>query len=238
MGLFDIFKKKKPEQVKREETDDFNPLDMNSVIAWYKNQNPTASEKDVLRFVSKLAEPEEDQDHLTPEGGLPWGWRRVHEREIKRYEAQYQKMWSAWRDSRFDSPLAHFAALEAFVSYMNRTKKLLEKKGECFNYWRDELFTDEFLDRWSKELDNMRENIDALKIEYEAKQDFEANILPKLERELLKIIKENPGVLQKDVYKMFDPIAKSYIQEKLYSAEKSHRIRREKSGNTYKLFLK
>ena len=84
----------------------------------------------------------------------------------------------------------------------------------------------------------MRENIDALKIEYEAKQDFEANILPKLERELLKIIKENPGVLQKDVYKMFDPIAKSYIQEKLYSAEKSHRIRREKSGNTYKLFLK
>lgn len=27
MGLFDIFKKKKPEQVKREETDDFNPLD-------------------------------------------------------------------------------------------------------------------------------------------------------------------------------------------------------------------
>ena len=60
MGLFDIFKKKKPEQVKREETDDFNPLDMNSVIAWYKNQNPTASEKDVLRFVSKLAEHEED----------------------------------------------------------------------------------------------------------------------------------------------------------------------------------
>lgn len=238
MGLFDFFKKKAAAPQQHEEQDDFNPLDVNSVIGYIKAKNPNATEEDVANAFAKLAEPEEDQDHLTPEGDLPWGWHRVHEKEIARYEAQYQKMWSAWRDSRFSSPAEHFAALEAFVNYMNRTKKSLAKKGECFNYWRDELFTDDFLERWENELDKMKENAQALEEEYEAKQAFERDVLPKLEKELLKIIKGQPGILQKDIYKLFPPIAKSYIQEKLYSAEKAQRIVREKSGNTYKLFIK
>lgn len=237
MGLFDILKKKAaPPQ--REELDNFNPLDVNSVIGYIKTNNPNATVEEVANVFSKLAEPEEDQEHLTPEGGLPWGWHTVHKKETARYEAQYQKKWTAWHDSRFSSPAEQLAALEAFVGYMSRTKKTLAKKGECFNYWRDELFTDDFLERWSKELDNMRENIDRLEGEYEEKQAFETNILPTLEKKLLKIIKEQPGISQKDIYKLFDPIAKSYISEKLYQAGKSGKIIREKSGNTYKLFPK
>lgn len=238
MGLFDIFKKKKPEQIQHEEPSDLNPFDIDSIIGYVKTQKPDASATEVADIISKLAEPEEDQDHLTPEGDLPWGWYGVHEKEIKRYEAQYQKAWSAWHDSRFKSPTEQFAALEAFVNYMNRAKNLLAKKSECFDYWREELFTDDFLEHRSKELDDMRANIDTLKGEYEAKQAFEASVLPTLNKELLKIIKAQPGILQKDVYTMFDPIGKSYIQEKLYYAEKSKTIIREKSGNTYKLYIK
>lgn len=237
MGILDIFKRKAT-QPQHEVTEDFNPLSIDSVIGYVKVQKPDASVQEVANIISKLAEPEEDQDHLTPEGDLPWGWHSVHEKEIARYEAQYRKYWSAWRDSRFSSPAQHIAALEAFVNYMNRAKKTLAKKGECFNYWRDELFTDDFLARWSKELDKMREDAQKLEQEYEARRLFEAKILPTLEKELLKIIKEQPGVLQKDVYKMFDPVGKKYIQEKLYYAEKSGKIIREKSGNTYKLFPK
>lgn len=237
MGLFNLFKKK-PQQQQRNEPVDFNPLDINSVIGYIKEEKPDATEQDVVNVISKLAEPDEDQEHLTPEGDLPWGWCSTHVKETRRYTTQYKKFWSAWHDSRSASPREHMAALEAFVDYMNRTKKLLAKKGECFNYWRDELFTDDYLDRWSKELDEMKANIDNLEQEYEAKKAFESNVLPTLEERLLTIIKKNPGILQKEIYKMYAPEAKKYIQEKLYYAEKAQKIIREKCGSTYKLFIK
>lgn len=234
MGLFDIFKK----NIQQQASEDFNPLDIDNIIGYIKTQKPDASATEVADIISKLAEPEENQDHLTPEGDLPWGWYSVHGKEIKRYEAQYQKVWSAWHDSRSKAPSEQIAALEAFVNYMNSAKNLLAQKGECFDYWREVLFTDEFLERWSKELDNLKANIDAHETKYETKQAFEANILPTLENELLRIIAEHPGILQKDIYKLFDPIARSYIQEKLYYAVKSNKIIRDKCGNTYKLFKK
>lgn len=237
MGLFDFFKKKAP-QPQQAETEDFNPLDMNSVIGYIKAQKPSASEQEVADIISKLAEPEEDQDHLTTDGDLPWGWISVHKKEIQKYETQYNKAWSEWFNKRSASPREHMIALESFVECMAKLKKQLEKRGECYNYWRDTLFTDDFLDRWSKELDSIKENIEILQQEFEEKQAFEANVLPTLEKELLKIIKEQPGILQKDIYKLFNPVAKSYISETLYQAGKSGKIIREKSGNTYKLFPK
>ena len=264
MWPFDIFRKKKSENAEEtqeqggivnaetqktilgeqkdsatfEETAEFNPLSIDSVIGYIKTQNPEASAQDVANIITKLSEPEEDQDHLTPEGDFPWGWRTAHEKETKRYEAKYKKMWSAWYESRYSSPNTQLEALEAFVSYMVRTKKLFEKKGECFNYWREDLFTDDYLKKLSKELDDLKANIEKLNAEYEAKQEFEIHVLPTLQEKLVEIIRENPGILQKDIYKLFDPIAKAYIQEQLYSASKSNQIEREKSGNTYKLYCK
>lgn len=264
MWPFDIFRKKKSENAEEtqeqtgivnaetqktilgeqkdsatfEETAKFNPLSIDSVIGYIKTQNPESSAQDVANIITKLSEPKEDQDHLTPEGDLPWGWRTAHEKETKRYEAKYKKMWSAWYESRYSSPNTQLEALEAFVSYMVRTKKLFEKKGECFNYWRDDLFTDDYLEKLSKELDDLKANIEKLNAEYEAKQEFEIHVLPTLRENLVEIIRENPGILQKDIYKLFDPIAKAYIQEQLYSASKSNQIEREKSGNTYKLYCK
>lgn len=162
MGLFNLFKKK-PQQSQGNEPVDFNPLDVNSVIGYIREENPDATEQDVVNVISRLAEPDEDQEHLTPEGDLPWGWHSVHEKEIKRYTAQYKKYWSEWFDRRSASPREHMVALEAFVNYMNRAKKLLAKKGECFNYWRDELFTDDYLERRSKELTKLKADIGNLK---------------------------------------------------------------------------
>lgn len=235
MGLLNIFKKRKRQP---EVVDDFNPLNIDSVIGYVKAQKPDASVQEVANIISKLAEPEEDQEHLTPEGDLPWGWITVHEKEIKRYETQYKKAWSEWFASRSASPREHMVALDSFVACMVRLKRQLKKRGECYDRWRDVLFTDDYLERWSKELETIKDNIDNLEQEYEAKQLFEAKVLPSLEKELLRIIKEQPGILQKNVYKMFDPVGKKYIQEKLYYAEKSGKIIREKSGNTYKLFPK
>ena len=228
--------KAKPKTEVKDE--DFNPFDMNSIISWYKRQNPNATEKDILNFVTKLAEPAKDQDHLTPEGDLPWGWHTVHKNDITPIESEYKKNWQTWFDSRLKSPNEQLLTLQLFVECMIKIKKLCEEKNECFVYWRDALFTDDFLQRMSNELIELRTNIDELQVAFETKQKFEAYEMHELENNLLQIISSSPGILQKDVYKMFDPIAKNYIQEKLYYAEKTNKIIREKSGNTYKLFLK
>lgn len=237
MGLFDMFKKK-TQQSQRNGPVDFNPLDISSVIGYIKEEKPDATVQDVANIISRLAEPDEDQEHLTPEGTLPLGWRSVHEKEIMRYTAQYKKYWSEWFDSRSAPPREHMDALDAFVNYMRRAKKSLAEKGECFNYWRDELFTDDYLERWSKELYGIKSNIDSLELEYKARKAFESNVLPTLEEQLLTIVHEKPGILQKEIYKMYAPEAKKYIQEKLYYAEKTQKITREKHGSTYKLFIK
>ena len=231
MGLFNRSKKK-------DAFADINPLDINSIVRAYKSQNPAASEEDVIDFVKKLSEPDKNQEHLTAEGELPWGWYSVHEQEISMYTAEYKKLWAAWYDSRSKTPSEHLTALEAFVNYMNRAKITLLEKGECFNYWRGALFTDEYLERLTKELCELKVNTDNAEQEYNAKKKFEINVLPTLEHGLLSIIKETPGILQKDIYKMFAPEGKNYIQEKLYFAEKAGKISREKCGSSYRLFSK
>ncbi len=239
MGLFDVFKNKpQPLPQQQSPSPDFNPLDINSVIEYVHELQPNATAQEVADTVSKLAEPDEDQDHLTPDGDLPWGWYRIHKQDTTMIELRYRKHWQAWFDSRNSQPAKHLANLETFVNCMEQIRKQCVQKGECFNYWRNELFDDEFLASRSKELSEMKENAEALKQEYDANVAFERDILPTLERRLLTIISSSQGILQKDLYKMFDQAGKKYIQEKLYYAEKAGKINREKCGSTYKLYLR
>lgn len=239
MGLLDLFKKKDNSRQQQEaDFKDINPLDVNSIIDVYKAKKPNATEADVLNFVKQLAAPDKDQEHLTSDGDLPWGWHTTHAEEVGKIGGKYHKQWKIWYDSREKSPAEYLPALEQFVNCMISIKKQCAEKGECYNYWRDELFTDGYLDERSKELTEIKQNIAELESSYQAKQEFEKSILPTLEKSLMQIIKSEPGILQKDVYKMFPQEAKSYIQEKLYCAEKSSKIVREKSGNSYKLYTK
>ena len=51
-----------------------------------------------------------------------------------------------------------------------------------------------------------------------------------------EIISANPGILQSELYRKYDPVLKDSISELLYFAAKDGRIRREKSGRSYQLF--
>lgn len=230
MGLFKRLKKKT-------DFDDIDPLDINSLVNAYTSQNPTASDADIANYIKRLAEPDADQEHLTPENELPWGWFSIHKEETSIYTSEYNALWAAWHDSCSKAPSERLAALEAFVNYMNMTKTALAKKGECFNYWRDTLFDDDYLLKRTCELNELKENFEELEQDYSAKKAFEENILPTLEHSVFEIIKEHPGILQKDIYKEFPPEAKPYIQEKLYYAERSGQIKREKHGSSYSLFF-
>lgn len=54
---------------------------------------------------------------------------------------------------------------------------------------------------------------------------------------LLKTIKENPGTLQKDIKKLINVDDGKKVANVLYYMELYGKIRKEKSGNTNKLFL-
>lgn len=180
----------------------------------------------------------EDLQHLTADGDLPYGWIIANAKFTDKIGTEYSYFLNVWLESRNKSPRETYTALKSFVLYMNDAKKLCHGMGECFERWLEICFTDDYLDKRTEELNNYEQNFPELEAAYEKKTQFERNILPHLEKELLRIIKEQSGILQKDIYKMFDPIARTYIQEKLYYAEKAGKITREKNGNTYKLFIK
>ena len=51
------------------------------------------------------------------------------------------------------------------------------------------------------------------------------------------VIRENPSILQKDLYQEFDSDFKQDISNMLYTMDKDQEIKREKSGNTYKVYV-
>lgn len=114
---------------------------------------------DELIFVKRLAEPDEDQEHLTAEGDLPWGWHTENKSFTDKVKSEYNAFLSAWITSKKSQPLAQYNALKSFVVYMNDVKLLCESKGECFVYWRDELFTDDYLKKRTEELDALERTI-------------------------------------------------------------------------------
>ena len=63
-------------------------------------------------------------------------------------------------------------------------------------------------------------------------------LLKNIGPEVMRKIKENNGILQTDLIKMFDPMIKSDISTLLRNLEQGNVIIREKSGRTYKVYKK
>lgn len=92
-------------------------------------------------------------DCLTEEGDLPFGWFTANKSFTDKVKIEYNAFLSAWLASRKCPPHVQYDALKSFVVYMNDIKLLCESKGECFVYWRDILFTDDYLKKRTDELD-------------------------------------------------------------------------------------
>lgn len=63
-------------------------------------------------------------------------------------------------------------------------------------------------------------------------------LLKNIDEKILKEIKNNDGILQKDLFLLFDPDIKYNISKTLTNLEKSEKITRIKKGNSYQLFIK
>ncbi len=135
MGLFGLFGNKKKE----------------------KSQN--------INHGTTATKPTVDLDHLDPDGGLPWGWHTANKEFTDKIRTEYNVFFRKWLDSRDKDPLTQYAEIKSFVLYMQDVKKLCVAKGECFVYWRDTLFTDEYLEVRTKEMKHIEANINLLQTE-------------------------------------------------------------------------
>ncbi len=58
-----------------------------------------------------------------------------------------------------------------------------------------------------------------------------------IENRIIEIIKNSPGIRQSELYKEFNTVAKTDLQKKLLNLDRSGKILRIRSGNTYQLSL-
>lgn len=93
-----------------------------------------------------------------------------------------------------------------------------------------------YIKRTADELNDLIENREKY-IELERIQERIANFSKPAETDIFQIIEDEPGILQKDLYKKFNPEFKSAISEILYFAQKENKVKREKVSSTYALFL-
>ena len=71
----------------------------------------------------------------------------------------------------------------------------------------------------------------------EAEEKTRKEYLKKLRKNILYLIKNNPGILQKDIYSKLMDYNKSDIIRELDNYQKQGKIRKDKKGNTYELHL-
>lgn len=212
-----------------------------------KKQPKKLSERDSLENITKtLVENDiisvpKDNNHNTfadpldklIDGDLPFGWVYHHRTFTEPIEKEYKYFLNMWVDARNKTPKELYAALKSFILYMEDVEKICKEKGECFEFWFNEILTGKgYLKKRRHELEMLSANLSGSQNEYEQKQ----KLLSNLDVSLLNFLQPNDGILQKDVYKHFDPLIKSELQSVLYEWDKAGKIKRVKSGNTYKIF--
>lgn len=195
-----------------------------------KPQKRTSSSKTPQKYKDMIRK-QRDMSRLTPEGELPVGWVTVYEDFIEEAEAELHYFYNEYYAHQHGDVMKKYAALKSLVLYFEDAKKIYAKKGECFLYWFENWWAKEDeVQRFKDELEYMETHIDEL-----LQQE---KTLKKLRTDLKKIIQDEPGVKQEQLYKRFSPDLKSHISNELYHMAAKGIIRREKSGRSYELYVK
>lgn len=117
-----------------------------------KKETGIAEEK----IVEILATPDDDLEHLTSDGDLPWGWHTRNKEFTDKVNVEYSHFLNRWIDSEKGSPKDLYSALKSFVTYLEDLEALCQKKGECFDFWFREILTSpDYLDKRRSELEEI-----------------------------------------------------------------------------------
>lgn len=170
-------------------------------------------------------------DRLTPEGDFPWGWHAANRVFTQNLENQYEVFTTAVYNAKKHGARAEYAALKSLVKFREDVQRLCAQKGECFMLWASITISNPV------SMKNDADRLHYLEGNMEALLSRECAVQG-LKQGLLSIISSEPGVVQSDIYKRYDPSFKGAISNELYQMETLGIIIREKSGRSYKLYMK
>lgn len=171
-------------------------------------------------------------DRLTEEGELPCGWH-YHNREFtEKINNEYRYFLNNWCNSRNKSPKEQYSALKSFVLYIEDVERLCRSKGECFEFWCNEiLIGKEYREERRKELDFLTANFDKLQSDYDKKQQVTVEVV-------IDLLQMNNGILQADFWHLFDEVCQPKAKEIVYNLQNEGKIEKTKSGRSYTLHYK
>lgn len=226
MGLFNVFKKKKSskEEILKQLDD---AQDIGAMMRVLAENKIISKPKD--KYHNSFGE---DITHLTEDGELPWGWIYANRDFIEPIEKQYKYFLNEYINAKKQEKgiRAVRSALKSFIVYMEDVERICASKGECFVEWSKlSICNPAAMESYRNDLKKIEDNLDDL-IEKE-------KLVKRLKPELLRMIKEEPGVVQSDLYKRFDASLKPEVSNQLYLMSAKGLIKREKSGRSYKLYI-
>ena len=202
------------------------------------NHVPEISTINVKISAKDLNLSKKSTEIIDEESGLPFGWITHNKEFVEQVSAEEMHFLSLYTTAT--GVLNRYAGLKSYALYLKDGIKHYDEvglyEGKYFRY-----YIANNINKYEKELKNMEENIDTL-LEEEKKNIKKAELEEKaretIENDLFNIIFDNPGIVQKNIYKEFDPLLKELISSTLYWMADDKRIIREKSGNSYKLYIK
>lgn len=220
---------------KNKKNNDFNILSGNGLIDYVRTNLKNPSDENVLKAVQEIAKPDDNQEHLTSEGSLPWGWHYLNRDFTDKIQNEHRYFFDNWYNSRNKSPLEQLGQLKSFVIHMHEAKELCYSKGECFAYWYDGVIASaDYIKGMESDLQELEQNIETLQSQYQKREEG----LKDIDKKIINKIKENEGILQTDFVKMFDESVQRDVKEKLYYMDKCGKIQRTKAGRSYLLHIK
>lgn len=156
---------KKKENTKETE---LNILSGKGIIDYIEANLKNPTQENVLKVLDRLAKPDDDLEHLTKEGELPWGWHTHTKEFTNKVNNEYSYFLNMWIEARNKSPKELYEALKSFVLYLEDVEKLCKSKGECFEFWFREILTGKgYVEKRKKELEELTANFDKLQANYE-----------------------------------------------------------------------
>lgn len=224
MELFGLFgKKKKGERITQQIENAENINDLlnvaldNNLISTPKDNNHNCFDEPLDKLV---------------DGDLPWGWV-YHNREFtEKISKEHSYFLHLWVNSRNNSPREQYSALKSFVMYMENAEKLCKEKGECFEFWFNEVLTGKgYLGQRKQELLDLEKSYLESQNEWERKQKLLVNLKP----QVIQQLKEHDRILQSVFWKLFDDSVRSEVSDILYDLNQSGKVEKIKSGRSYVL---
>jgi len=214
MGLFDFLKKDKNVEKL------FYPVAQSAV-----KEGKTVKEYMKSHDVNSLNEP---LDKLI-DGELPWGWYSSHCEELKEWEQKLPEYATAHKSSEIDKRIQ---TLKEMILHYESFRSYCYSKNECYQKYFSDRWEHchnsenpdfEYISLYRDELNTLLKNYNSLK-ELEIRKSYN---MQGLEDKLQRLITEESGILQKDIYKEFDNSVKSDIQHLLYEWNNAGKIVRE-----------